>query len=164
MKSTPKLLSNGSELMGYLKLPYVREFFFVFYDSTRLCCRASHASAFWLFCREAVPPRFLAFFCREAHAAPCTPAPAPAGLSLLAGLRYFGLLGGNVSQFCALFRLFWRKRDWNCATLPHPGDVTPPETPSLLSKAVVAGVFGNMMRFCSSVVVDYVFDQALSHA
>ncbi|MBR7156070.1 MAG: hypothetical protein IKD22_04470 [Lentisphaeria bacterium] len=62
-----------------------------------------------------------------------------------------------MSQFCALFRLFWRKRDWNCATLPHPGDVTPPETPSLLSKAVVAGAFGNMMRFCSSVVVDLRF-------
>ena len=81
---------------------------------------------------------FLAFFCREAHAAPCTPAPAPAGLLLWACWRLHCLLGGNVSQFCALFRLFWRKRDWNCATLAASGGCFSPGAPSLLSSRFVA--------------------------
>ena len=86
------------------------------------------------------------------------PAPAKAGLSLFAGLRYFGLLGGNVSQFCALFRLFWRKRDWNCATLPHPGDDTPPEPPrSSAQLSSLPVIWQNSPRFCSSVVVDFAF-------
>ena len=115
--------------------------------------------------RSLRPFAFLAFwlFCREAHAAPCTPAPAPAGLFLWVYWRVCGLLGGNVSQFCALFRLFWRKRDWNCATLPHPGDDTPPEPPRSSAQLSSLPVIWQILpRFCSSVVVDYAFDRPKS--
>ena len=87
-----------------------------------------------------------------------SPAPAPAGLFRWACWRVCGLLGGNVSQFCALFRLFWRKRDWNCATLPHPGDDTPPEPPrSSAQLSSLPVIWQNSPRFCSSVVVDFAF-------
>ena len=80
--------------------------------------------AFWLFFAGALTPfvcsGVLAFLQGRSRR-PLHPRRPLRRDLFFAALRYFGLLGGNVSQFCALFRLFWRKRDWNCATLAAPG-------------------------------------------
>ena len=135
-------LSQIGSLFFYVSRPFSLRFpafgrlGFLFFWACWLFLQGAHAApyagvaryrAFCLFRRSG-------FFAGGAHAAPCTPAPAPAGLFLWVCWRVCGLLGGNVSQFCALFRLFWRKRDWNCATLPHPGDDAPPEPPRSSAK------------------------------
>ena len=77
----------------------------------------------WAFCFFGL----VGFFCRGAHAAPCTPAPAPAGLSLWLACVFVACLV-VMCRNSAPSSAFSGERGTGIAPrLPHPGDDTPPD-------------------------------------